>query len=106
MESYTFNDSGNNPELFEISKTSGEILKTLQVNAKNTDWEALTNDGRISILVMLEIMTEAESILRFLKYRFKMTVYKTVISRKYHSITRSRPTTFLIIIKQILTRKQ
>lgn len=42
---YTFNDSGNNPELFEISKTSGEILKTLQVNAKNTDWEALTNDG-------------------------------------------------------------
>ncbi|UHO39573.1 hypothetical protein H5J24_05660 [Chryseobacterium capnotolerans] len=42
---YTFNDSGNAPELFEINKTSGEIIKTLQVNAKNTDWEALTNDG-------------------------------------------------------------
>ncbi len=42
---YTFNDSGNAPELFEISKTSGEILHTLKVNAKNTDWEALTNDG-------------------------------------------------------------
>ncbi|PWN72257.1 hypothetical protein C1631_006560 [Chryseobacterium phosphatilyticum] len=42
---YTFNDSGNPPELFEISKTTGEILKTLKVDAKNTDWEALTNDG-------------------------------------------------------------
>ncbi|MGE8556567.1 MAG: hypothetical protein ACN6OB_21810 [Chryseobacterium jejuense] len=42
---YTFNDSGNAPELYEINKTSGEVLKTLKVNAKNTDWEALTNDG-------------------------------------------------------------
>nr|WP_315032578.1 hypothetical protein [uncultured Chryseobacterium sp.] len=42
---YTFNDSGNAPELFEINKSSGEILKTLKVNGKNTDWEALTNDG-------------------------------------------------------------
>ncbi|REC46599.1 hypothetical protein [Chryseobacterium pennipullorum] len=42
---YTFNDSGNAPELFEINKTSGEIIRTLTVNAKNTDWEALTNDG-------------------------------------------------------------
>lgn len=42
---YTFNDSGNAPELYEINKTSGEVVKTLKVNAKNTDWEALTNDG-------------------------------------------------------------
>ncbi len=42
---YTFNDSGNDPELFEISKTSGEIVNTLKVNAKNKDWEALANDG-------------------------------------------------------------
>lgn len=42
---YTFNDSGNDPELFEISKTSGEIVNTLKVNGKNKDWEALTNDG-------------------------------------------------------------
>ncbi|MGE8431144.1 hypothetical protein [Chryseobacterium joostei] len=42
---YTFNDSGNAPELFEINKTSGEVIKTLKVNARNTDWEALTNDG-------------------------------------------------------------
>lgn len=42
---YTFNDSGNAPELFEISRTSGEIVNILKVNGKNKDWEALTNDG-------------------------------------------------------------
>ncbi|KAB1230900.1 hypothetical protein [Chryseobacterium viscerum] len=42
---YTFNDSGNDPELFEINKTSGEIVNVLKVNGKNKDWEALTNDG-------------------------------------------------------------
>ncbi len=43
---YTFNDSGNPPELFEIDKASGEILGTLSASAKNKDWEALTNDGK------------------------------------------------------------
>lgn len=43
---YTFNDSGNEPELFEIDKYSGNILNVLKVNAKNKDWEALANDGR------------------------------------------------------------
>lgn len=42
---YTFNDSGNTPELFEIDKKSGEIINTFKINGKNTDWEALTNDG-------------------------------------------------------------
>ncbi|PRA94083.1 hypothetical protein CQ046_22810 [Chryseobacterium sp. MYb7] len=42
---YTFNDSGNPAELFEIDKTSGEIIRTLKTNLINTDWEALTNDG-------------------------------------------------------------
>lgn len=42
---YTFNDSGNTPELFEIDKTSGSILNVLKIKAKNKDWEALTNDG-------------------------------------------------------------
>jgi hypothetical protein len=42
---YTFNDSGNAPELFEINKTSGEIINVLKIDAQNTDWEALTNDG-------------------------------------------------------------
>lgn len=43
---YTFNDSGNSAELYEIDKTSGKILKTLKTNIENKDWEALTNDGK------------------------------------------------------------
>ncbi|WP_267402416.1 MULTISPECIES: hypothetical protein [unclassified Chryseobacterium] len=42
---YTFNDSGNSPEIFEINKNTGEIINALRVNAKNKDWEALNNDG-------------------------------------------------------------
>jgi hypothetical protein len=42
---YTFNDSGNAPELFELDKTTGKIVSTLKINGKNKDWEALTNDG-------------------------------------------------------------
>lgn len=42
---YTFNDSGNSPELFELDKTTGEIINTIKINGKNKDWEALTNDG-------------------------------------------------------------
>ncbi|MEI3789192.1 MULTISPECIES: hypothetical protein [unclassified Chryseobacterium] len=43
---YTFNDSGNAPELFELDETSGNIKNTFTINAKNKDWEALTNDGK------------------------------------------------------------
>lgn len=43
---YTFNDSGNTPELFQIDKISGKIISTWPVNAENKDWEALTNDGK------------------------------------------------------------
>lgn len=42
---YTFNDSGNPAELFEIDKKSGEIIRILKTNLINTDWEALANDG-------------------------------------------------------------
>ncbi|CAD7797655.1 hypothetical protein CHRY9390_00205 [Chryseobacterium aquaeductus] len=42
---YTFNDSGNPAELYEIDKNSGKILKSLKTNTENKDWEALTNDG-------------------------------------------------------------
>lgn len=42
---YTFNDSGNAAELFEIDKKSGEVIRKLKTNLINTDWEALTNDG-------------------------------------------------------------
>ncbi|WP_265130037.1 hypothetical protein [Chryseobacterium oranimense] len=43
---YTFNDSGNEPEIFELDETSGTIRNTFTINAKNKDWEALTNDGK------------------------------------------------------------
>ncbi|MBK1897248.1 hypothetical protein [Chryseobacterium paridis] len=42
---YTFNDSGNSPELFEIDKKSGNVVNVFKIKAKNKDWEALTNDG-------------------------------------------------------------
>lgn len=42
---FTFNDSGNQPNLFEIDKNSGKILKVHSTNLVNNDWEALTNDG-------------------------------------------------------------
>ncbi|MFC5871766.1 hypothetical protein SAMN05443633_11774 [Chryseobacterium arachidis] len=42
---YTFNDSGNSPELFELDKMTGQIISTIKINGKNKDWEALTNDG-------------------------------------------------------------
>ncbi len=42
---YTFNDSGNAPELFEMDKKTGKIINTIKINGKNKDWEALTNDG-------------------------------------------------------------
>lgn len=42
---YTFNDSGNLPELYEIDSNSGKILKVLKTTAENKDWEALANDG-------------------------------------------------------------
>ncbi|GAA5083825.1 hypothetical protein GCM10023210_02920 [Chryseobacterium ginsengisoli] len=45
-ELFTFNDSGNSPELFELDKTTGEIINVLKINVKNKDWEALTNDGK------------------------------------------------------------
>jgi len=42
---YTFNDSGNPAELYEIDNL-GKILKVLKTNTENKDWEALTNDGK------------------------------------------------------------
>lgn len=43
---YTFNDSGNTPEIFELNPKSGEILQNFTVKAENKDWEALANDGK------------------------------------------------------------
>lgn len=42
---FSFNDSGNTSEIFEIKPGSSYIEKTFQTGLKNTDWEAITNDG-------------------------------------------------------------
>jgi len=39
----THNDAGNQPYLYSLSK-EGKLLKTYQLNLKNTDWEDLTTD--------------------------------------------------------------
>lgn len=42
---FSFNDSGNTSEIFEITPGSSHIKKTFQTGLKNSDWEAMTNDG-------------------------------------------------------------
>ncbi len=42
---FSFNDSGNTSEIFEINARSSYIEKTFQTGLKNVDWEAITNDG-------------------------------------------------------------
>ncbi len=42
---YTFNDSGGEPELYQIDTVSGDVSKTIVVkDAENEDWEAITAD--------------------------------------------------------------
>lgn len=43
---FSFNDSGNTSEIFEIKAGSSNIEKTFQTGLKNIDWEAITNDGK------------------------------------------------------------
>ena len=41
----TYNDSGNEPNLYEINSLSGDLLRTISVsNATNIDWEDLAED--------------------------------------------------------------
>ncbi len=42
---FSFNDSGNTSEIFEIKAGSPHIEKIFQTGLKNIDWEAITNDG-------------------------------------------------------------
>ncbi|WP_027377841.1 hypothetical protein [Kaistella palustris] len=42
---YTFNDSGNTSEIFEIDKHSAVIKKVFKTNLKNQDWEAIASDS-------------------------------------------------------------
>ena len=41
----SFGDDGNSPTLYEISGT-GQLVRTIEVPATNTDWESLSRDGR------------------------------------------------------------
>ncbi|MBH8567899.1 hypothetical protein KB206_03335 [Microvirga sp. STS02] len=41
---FSFGDDGNSPTLYEISGT-GQLIRTLNVPATNTDWESLSRDG-------------------------------------------------------------
>ena len=42
---WTHNDSGGEPEIYLLDFKSGEILKTVRIrNAKNVDWEDITQD--------------------------------------------------------------
>lgn len=43
---FTFNDSGNTSEIFEMNFQTGKIVKKYPTQLQNTDWEALTNDGK------------------------------------------------------------
>lgn len=42
---FSFNDSGNTSEIFEIKPGSSFIKKTFQTGLTNIDWEAITTDG-------------------------------------------------------------
>ena len=42
---FSFNDSGNTSEIFEITPGSSYIKKTFQTGLRNIDWEAITNVG-------------------------------------------------------------
>lgn len=42
---FTFNDSGNSSDIFEISKNTGKIRKVLKTDLINHDWEAIASDS-------------------------------------------------------------
>jgi hypothetical protein len=44
-EIWTINDSGNQPEMYQLDSANGNVLRTVVVhNAVNTDWESITQD--------------------------------------------------------------
>lgn len=43
---FSFNDSGNTSEIFEILPGNSLIAKTFETGLKNIDWEAITSDGK------------------------------------------------------------
>ena len=47
---WMLNDSGNSPSLYLVSE-QGELLRVLQINAQNTDWEDITQDQQGNIYI-------------------------------------------------------
>lgn len=47
---YTINDSGNQPYLFEIN-LQGKLIRKIQIQAKNTDWEDLAIDENGDVFI-------------------------------------------------------
>lgn len=42
---WTLNDSGNQPEIYQIDSTNGSVLRTVAIsNSVNTDWESMAQD--------------------------------------------------------------
>lgn len=41
---YSFNDGGNTSEIFELDKSTGNIINKINTGLTNNDWEALTSD--------------------------------------------------------------
>lgn len=66
---YTINDSGNSPILFEINK-KGKLIRKIQIEAKNYDWEDLAKDenGNIYIADIGNNLNKRQN-LRILKIR-------------------------------------
>ena len=47
---WMLNDSGNSPSLYLVSE-QGELLRVLEINAENTDWEDITQDQQGNIYI-------------------------------------------------------
>ncbi len=48
---YTFNDSGNSAEIFQINKNTGAIEKVFQTGLQNIDWEAISSDSENNLYI-------------------------------------------------------
>ena len=65
----THNDSGGEPNLYEIDSLTGNLLRTIAINnASNVYWEAITEEKPTYILAILETIVEIDKIYAFIKF--------------------------------------
>lgn len=74
---FTFNDSGNQPEIFQIDSASGKILKIYRLPFQNTDWEAIANDGKYLYIGDFGNNAGTRKDLKIFKIPFEEGVLKT-----------------------------